>query len=114
MKMTDEHPDDFVAMAKRIEQARMAKDQELVRVVFFVLFFVSSHTHTHQNQKRAQVAQSKMMQETQQERELRQSQTEKIMEEERRRRLEDSGNARRLSTAFHQSLKLSEQVPMKF
>ena len=31
MKMTDEHPDDFVAMARRIEQARMAKDSELVR-----------------------------------------------------------------------------------
>ena len=76
---------------------------------------LSSYTYKqHQNQKRAQVAQSMMMQETQQERELRQSQTEKVMEEERRRRLEDSGNARRLSTAFHQSLKLSEQVPMKF
>ena len=48
MKMTDEHPDDFVAMAKRIEQARMAKDQELVRIVFFFCFlFHHTHTHTH-------------------------------------------------------------------
>ena len=115
MKMTDEHPDDFVTMAKRIEQARNAKDQELVRWCVFCSSFIITHTYKqHQNQKRAQVAQSMMMQETQQERELRQSQTEKVMEEERRRRLEDSGNARRLSTAFHQSLKLSEQVPMKF
>ena len=45
MKMTDEHPDDFVTMAKRIEQARNAKDQELVR--WCVFLFVIYHPHTH-------------------------------------------------------------------
>ena len=46
MKMTDEHPDDFVTMARRIEQARNAKDQELVRWCVFCSSFIITHTHT--------------------------------------------------------------------
>jgi len=92
-KMTDEHIDDFVALASRIEQARSAKDNEL---------------------KRVQMQQNMLMQESMQERQRRQSLTQRAVEEERRRRMQNQSHAQRLSQHFSQTLKLSEQVPMQF
>lgn len=94
MKMTDEHPDDFVEMAKRIEQAKTLKNNEL---------------------KRIQNAQAQLASESQIQREFRQSQTVQVIEQERRRRLQDDKNlsARRLSQRV-QTLKLQEHVPMQY
>lgn len=92
VKLTDEHPDDFLALAKNIERAKTVKDEELKRIL---AGYVNMEDEMRLQRRR------------------RVSEASQATEMERQRRMQDSqGNATRRLSQRIQSLKLSESVPL--